>query len=143
MIDQGHLEQARIELADSLGRDPSMTELADRSSISIKRINYLKNFNNPLAEGTILGANAANPDAGSFLPTVQQNSGVWDELVYDDLGDTDKKIMEWTLGMHGEKSLANSVIAKKLRLSPGAISQRKQNIQKMLDQQQELSPFNG
>jgi len=143
MIDQGHLEQARVELSDSLGRDPSMTELADKSSISIKRINHLKTFNRPLAEGTILGANAANPDSGAFLPTVQQSSGVWAELVYDDLGDTDKKVMEWTLGMHGAESLTNSAIAAKLRLSPGAISQRKLNIQKMLDQQQELSPFNG
>lgn len=143
MIDQGHLEQARVELADSLGRDPSITELADRSKISIKRINHLKNFNHPLAEGTILGANATNPDAGAFLPMVDQTSGVWQELVYDDLANTDKKIMEWTLGLHGEQVLSNSAIAQKLRLSPGAISQRKQNIQKMLDKQQELSPFNG
>lgn len=142
MIDKGHLEQARVELSDSLGREPSMSELADRSKISIKRINHLYKFNSPLAEGTVLGSNAADPDSGSFLPSVKQDSGPWLEMIYDDLGDTNKKIMEWTLGMHGSDKLSNSAIATKLRLSPGSISQRKQSIQYLLDQQ-ELSPFNG
>jgi DNA-binding NarL/FixJ family response regulator len=49
--------------------------------------------------------------------------------------------MEHTLGLHGKKVLSNQEIARKLRLTPGAVSQRKATIQQLLNQEQELSPF--
>jgi hypothetical protein len=52
-----------------------------------------------------------------------------------------QKIMEHSLGLHGQPRLPNHEIAKLLRLSPGAISQRKARIQQTLDKESELSPF--
>jgi DNA-binding NarL/FixJ family response regulator len=37
--------------------------------------------------------------------------------------------------------LQNGRIAEKLRISPGRVSQRKQVIQRMVDQEDSLSPF--
>jgi len=54
---------------------------------------------------------------------------------------TNQKIMEWTFGLYGSPQLSNQAIAQRLKLSPGAISQRKANIQRILDQEQDLSVF--
>ena len=67
----------------------------------------------------------------------------WTEIVYQDLGPVDQKIMEMSLGMHGQKKLSNLEIAKKLNRSPGAITQRKMRIQELLNQESDFSPFIG
>ena len=140
-IDQSHVEQARNALADELGREPSSTELADKTGLSQRRLTYIRRFKYPLAEGT-LTYRMSQEDEGGFMPAVDAGDGdSWLEFVYSDLDGTNKKIMEWTLGMHGSKQLSNLAIAKNLRLSPGAISQRKAAIQELINQQQELSPF--
>jgi DNA-binding NarL/FixJ family response regulator len=46
--------------------------------------------------------------------------------------------MEHTLGMNNKKVLSNQEIARKLGLSPGAISQRKARIQQLLDRREDL-----
>lgn len=138
-IDQGRVENARAELVDRLGRDPSATELADYTGLSVKRLDYLRQFKHPLAEGTVVGP--TGEDSVGFLPAVQQSSNAWAEVVYSDMDAINQKIMEWTLGLHGEPVLSNQEIARRLRVSPGAISQRKLVIQKLLNREEELSPF--
>ena len=73
------------------------------------------------------------------MPAVMQNDPTgWHEFVYNDLNEVDKAIMEYTLGLHGIKKLPATEIAKKLNISPGAISQRSQRIQAKLNQREEL-----
>jgi DNA-binding NarL/FixJ family response regulator len=50
-------------------------------------------------------------------------------------------ILEHALGLHGKPVLQNQQIAKKLRLSPGAVSQRKAKIQAKLNLQDDLHVF--
>jgi hypothetical protein len=79
---------------------------------------------------------------GGFSPGVNRpESEAWIQFVYDDLSPTDQKIMEWTLGLHGQPTMSNQDIAQKLKRTPGAISQRKKMIQDLLNQERELSPF--
>jgi len=137
-LDRQYLDQQEEELRTELGRDPNVDELADRAKISAKRINYVRSTGRAVAEGQFVG-----PE-GPFQPAVEQPStGAWQEFVYSDLDPTNKKIMEWAVGMHGQPQLSNLEIARRLRLTPGAISQRKRNIQQILDQEQDLSPFMG
>lgn len=139
-MDQGFVERARLELSEELGRDPTQVELADRTGLSVKRINYVNKFRYPVAEGSILGE-ATDDEGGGFMPAVDQGpTSTWHEFVYSDLDDTNQKIMEWTLGMHGQPVLSNQAIARKLRITPGAVSQRKAKIQQILNQE-ELNPF--
>jgi len=49
--------------------------------------------------------------------------------------------MEHTLGMHGKRVLSNQDVARKLKLSPGAISQRKARIQSKMDLAEDLKVF--
>lgn len=138
-MDQGYIERAKAELGDELGRDPSMAEISDRTGISPKRINYVSKFRYAMAQGAF--SNLGEGENDDFSPAVDQvGNNTWFEFVYSDLDPTNQKIMEWTLGLHGQKMLSNQDIARKLRMTPGAVSQRKAKIQNILNQE-ELNPF--
>ena len=89
--------------------------------------------------------NSGDAESAGFMPNVvpDDDGDSWAEFVYFDMDAVNKKIMEWTLGLHGSDTFSNIEIARKLRLTPGAVSQRKQSIQKILNQRQDLDPFNG
>jgi len=138
-LDHGHMMRAIAELEDDLGREPTTDELADYSRLSRKRIAQLRKFQPGVAQGTLTAAGEAG-QAG-WNPAVQQESDAWLRLVHSDMDATNQKIMEWTFGLYGSPQLSNQAIAQRLKLSPGAISQRKANIQRILDQEQDLSVF--
>ena len=80
-------------------------------------------------------------DAGMFMPATrpaQEDNTSWVEFVYSDLNSTDQYILERSMGLHGHAVLSPGQLAKDLKLSPGAISQRMQKIQNKLDQRDEL-----
>ena len=128
------LNQAHQELADSLKRTPSDSELADHTSMSLKRIRHIRGFGRPeLAESSL-----TNPEGEMMLPGVQQPDPhkMWMEYVHHDLTPLDQQIMEWKTGYGGKPVLPNQEIAKKLNLSPGAISQRAAKIAEKLSELQ-------
>lgn len=140
-LEQGHALTAENELRDELGREPTAYEIADRAGMSLRRLQHVRSYRAPLSEGALAGR-AADEDNADYSPAVvQPHTRHWAEFVYDDMDPVNQKIMEWTLGLHGQPRLSNQAIAAKLRLSPGAISQRKAIIQHRLDQQDILSPF--
>lgn len=137
MLDRRTIASAEQALEDELGREPTDDELAQRTGYSLKRLRKIRSYNPAMSEGFFAGMGE-----GGFAPGVQQpESEAWVQFVYDDLAPTDQKIMEWTLGLHGRPTLSNQQIAQKLKRTPGAISQRKKIIQDLLDQEQDLSPF--
>lgn len=144
-LDQGRLVEAENVLRDMYGRDPSAMELADHTGLSLKRIKHVRSFKPAIAEGTLEGyAEQSDEPGGGFSPAVlsrQQGPDPWLEFIYYDLDPINKKIMEWTLGLHGTKPLSNQRIAAKLGVSPGAVSLRKATIQQILDRKQELGMF--
>ena len=142
-IDQSNLAQTVTKLSDSLGREPTLDEVADSSGLSKKRLAHVKKFTPGTALGTFM--NSGDTESAGFMPNVvpDDDGDSWAEFVYFDMDTVNKKIMEWTLGLHGSDTFSNIEIARKLRLTPGAVSQRKQSIQKILNQRQDLDPFNG
>lgn len=136
LIDQGRMVEATNELKDRLGRDPTDTELADFAGFSTKRLEHIRKFAQPLAEGTVLKG-IGDEESGGFIPGTRNIMGEdldpWIEAVYFDADPVSKKIIEWTFGLHGSKTLTNKEIASRLGLSPGAISQRKAVIQKQIN----------
>jgi hypothetical protein len=136
LLDRAALQRHEQELHDELGRDPSDAELADWSGFSVKRISQVRAFRPAIASGTL--------ESAGVMPGVERTtplSDTWTQIVYNDLGSTDQRILEHTLGLHGRSKLSNQEIAAKLGLSPGAISQRKAKIQKLLDEEQGISPL--
>lgn len=144
-LDKYHLENAVKELRATLGREPTDHQLADATGFNPARIAKVRSYRSGLSEGHLEDLEAAGvgySGGGSAVPGAVPKSH-WQEIVYDELDDYHRAIMELTFGLNGRRPLQNQDIARKLGRSPGAISQAKLRIQKMLDEEHELSPFGG
>lgn len=139
-LDASYLDRAEAELSEQLGREPSLQELSDYSQLAPRRIQHVRQFRLPVSEG-FLGSLATSEDGSGFSPAVQQPRTIQPvDLVYPDLDPLNQKILEWTLGLHGRPVLSNQEIARRLRLTPGAISQRKLRLQQLLDEAADYLP---
>lgn len=127
-LEQKKVKEAIERFTDDHRREPSMSELADYTGLSVKRLTKLLSANQVINESSTL-----TDDSGK--DTMSQ-SGLTDndyfEYVYASVDPINQKIMEWTSGLHGVKPLSNNEIAQKLRISPAAVSQRKAKIQQLL-----------
>lgn len=137
-LDLNNLRQSENVLRDKLGRDPADSEVADHTGLSIKRLTYIRGMHPSYAEGSYQRPTDEGEDI--YQPAVQDKANVkqWHEFVYHDLGPIDQVIMEHTLGLHNKPILQNAEVARKLGVSPGAISQRKARIQGKLDLRDEF-----
>lgn len=137
-LDLHHLRMSENELRDKLGREPSDMELADHTSLSRRRIEYIRKAQPGLAEGAMAPEGEADEGQGIGPGVVGPENDTWVNFVYHDLSPVDQVIMEHTLGLHGKPVLPKQHIAAKLRLSAGAISQRAAKIQEKIDRKDEL-----
>lgn len=145
-LDLIHFNRSKSELSDYLDRDPSSHELAQHLGVSMARLNKLRAYRPPTTEGQMF-TQAARHGIEDFVgPAVRAQDtradDAWTDYVYGDLEPIDQAIMEHSLGLYGNPRISGQEIAKKLRLSPGAVSQRAARIQQLLDQQDELG-FRG
>ena len=124
------INRLETELADELGYNPSVEELADKSGISVRRIQKLKQMVRPVvAEGTLQSTDTDEGPVGlnPAVDTVRSMSGV-EEAAYESLSPRDKQIFDMKTGKHGQKLLSNQEIATRLGVTPALISQRTQTI---------------
>jgi DNA-directed RNA polymerase specialized sigma subunit len=139
------LARAEKELNDELGREPSTRQLADYTGLPASRIEKIrKSTLNVVPDSHVLGegADGVQAEAGDMaVDNDQEAFRSWVRFVQSDLGDIDQAILSHTLGLDGAAVLSNKDLAKRLMLSPGAISQRKARIQQILDRGPELNVF--
>ena len=130
------LEESGHRMEDDLGRPPSDLELADYTGLSLTRIAHVRKGIRPISEGQ-LSKSINDPN---FVPNVAagDNSDAWVEFVHSDMSPRDQIILERSMGLHGHKPTSLTDIAKHLKVTPAAISQRLQVIQKALDRREEL-----
>jgi DNA-directed RNA polymerase sigma subunit (sigma70/sigma32) len=140
LLENQKLKTYTQEMEDELGREPTDAELSNRLGVSLDRLKKIRQYQPGMSLGQAESEDPMQGAPASSLPG-QRDQDYWVELVYQDLNPVDQKILELSLGLHGHKKLSNQEIAKKLNRTPGAISQRKIQIQKVLDQEQDLSPF--
>lgn len=145
-LDRNRMSSSENELREQLGRDPSDAELADHAGISLRRIGHIRAMPGAFAEGSLTRYD--EDGAGVWQPPVQQQTSdkvqqSMFKFVYHDLDPISQVIMEHTVGMHGKPVLENQQIAQKLRMSPGAVSQRKLKIQQQLDSLSSTGLFGG
>lgn len=142
VLDRQQLDESTKELEDWLGREPSDKELADKTGLSLKRIKYIRQAQNPLAEGTYTGWKEQSENAPLLPPVEQQDNDAWVNFVYHHLADVKNSslpvVMEYTLGLHGKPKLSTAQLAQKLGVSPGRVAQYRAQIQEKLDQQHDL-----
>lgn len=111
-------------LRDDLGRDPTDEEIADETGMSVKRIKDVRG--KAVATITSSQYDGAEDDDMSYTPGVITPSKVpfAQEVVYHDLPDRDKFIFDHAIGAHGAKKMTAVEVAKKLGITPAAVSQR-------------------
>ena len=123
-----HMETVSAQLEDELGRAPSIEELADRSGVNYETITKLNQQHYPqIAEREMASEDGSQMTAGD--QAVQgDDRDVWLRAIYHDLGPVDQYIMQHTWGLYGANKLDTDQIARKLRVTPGRVSQRRARI---------------
>lgn len=141
--ERAHLSEIEKQLQDELGREPDLLELADRTGLSAKRIEYIRKAHKPIIAGSLTDETGETYSPASSIPGAPSPQDAWIELVYHDLGPVDRRILDHTLGLHGAKQLPAGEIARRLGVSPAAVSQRRAKIQALLDEQFSTRIFGG
>lgn len=121
-LDGYRLFQAENEFQDEHGREPTLTELADMTHLSPRRI---KNIRQKLK--AVVMDTAATSENGDQLAATMETDFTKDALdyIYHEADTTDKKLLEYMTGYGGEDILDNKAIMAKLKLTPVQLSRRK------------------
>ena len=104
------------------GLEPSDSEIADRLGIPMARV------------ASARGGVAPEVVSGEIFSKEDpvDDNGMIQDFVYYSLPKTDQTIMEYALGYNGVKTLPSTEIARKLKISPSAVSQRLTKIRQMI-----------
>jgi DNA-directed RNA polymerase specialized sigma subunit len=144
-LDYTRFNESENELRDRLGRDPTDDETADATGLSTRRIQKIRAFNQPVSEGMttreVMDEESYGGDVASTIPNNTRAANAWFNFVYEDLSPVDKLIADMTLGRNGRRQTSTQEIARRLNITPGAVSQRAAKIQAMLDKQYTQSTF--
>lgn len=140
-IDQSAIRHAETELENELGRAPNDMEIADHTGISLKRLGHIRNAKPGINSSRFVDEKGDIFSPASTRPDDDPNDDIWQTMVYYDLNNTDKLIMEHSLGLRGKQVLENRELARILGITPGAVSQRRSRIQAMLDERYTHSVF--
>jgi DNA-directed RNA polymerase specialized sigma subunit len=121
------LDTQRRRLQLDLDREPTDEELADHAGIAVARIKKLRSKVRP----SITESALVDPESEELmLPGVMTGNTLdfASEAVYTGLSPREKQIFDWKTGTHGQPQLANQEIARRLGITPAAISQITANI---------------
>lgn len=142
-LDRQHLDSSFTELRDQLGRDPSDLELADKVGLSLKRIAHVRKAVPGYAESQLrdLGEEGESVTAAPAVRGGPEDDRAWLEFVYHSVQPLDQLILEHTMGMNGKAVLSNQDLARRLRVTPSAVSQRKAKLQGYLNERAGLEGF--
>ena len=124
------IARVKLELADELGHEPSIEELADATGLSVRRIGKLAAMSRPvISEGALSQPGSGDAEA-AILPGVDspRNLSTVEDAVYESLTPRDKAIFDMKTGKHGKTALSNQQIAARFGVTPALISQRTQAI---------------
>jgi DNA-directed RNA polymerase specialized sigma subunit len=109
------LQKLEQDLEHTLGRQPTVEELAHHSGFSMDGVSHmLKSKKNSTGLSQLFDAPAL----------FDSSNDEWIKFVYHDLPDRDKLIFEHRTGFGGKKILDNAAIAKKLNLSISTLNNR-------------------
>jgi len=129
LLEKNKIQKATDSFMADYGREPNMVELADLSGLSIKRIAHVRKYDPQKAESQML-----TEKGDTFFTKSSDPQKIWADYVYYDLDPIDKKIFEWLTGHGGTDIISKRDIAKRLKISSPAVSQRVNKIIKMMEQ---------
>ncbi len=140
IMDMRKLMSTEEELASELGRPPTLSELADRTGLSERRIEKIKQYQSIGYEGSFEQSQGGS--AGSLPALRTKEDAIRKEaiqILYESLDDErDRYIMENAFGLNQKKPKQLSALAKELKMSPATISRRLEKFNNQLAEIQEL-----
>lgn len=133
-LDLKSVDRHENELRYTLGRDPTVDELSDTSGISSSRIQSIRRkYAVPIVTEDAFRGDDNEPTLPGTVAGLDPQT-LWIEAVYPDLDPADKKIVDWTLGWHGQSRLSKTEMAARLKVSVAAVTQRAARISRRFDE---------
>lgn len=130
-MDLSSLNNKNNEFVAEHGYEPSEDELSDYTGLSRRRIEHLRKYDR--AQVSEQQLQPRGEDDPRSLPAVSGDDSMWEDYVYDGLGEIDKRIYDLKTGKRGsQRPLSVSEIANKLRMTPSAVSQRMKRVSDMI-----------
>jgi len=139
------LKRHESEFYENKGRPASDSELADLVGISMKQINKIRSLDKKTYSENFTAFAGENPVTTQELVAAQNDQAKQDVLatMYSSLTAPEQVIVEHKLGYNNKKILSNNDIARKLKMSPGRVSQLTANLAAKLDEYAAISQRNA
>jgi DNA-directed RNA polymerase specialized sigma subunit len=121
---------------ENKGRAASDSELADMTGLSVKQIGKLRGLDKKSYSESFTAFTGENPVTAQELTATPDSKIKEDTLaaMYGSLSPQEQYILEHKLGYNNNKILSNNDIAKKLKMSPGRVSQITASLAAKLDE---------
>ena len=123
----------QAEYRDRYGMDPSVSLVQDQLNMSRQRVLRAEGVSGERPASEMQSEKGEAPAASSRTP-----DEIWADYVYHDLDEVGKKIFEWTTGYNGRDTLSKTEIARRLKVTPAAVSSSISKILRRLDEGLEL-----
>ena len=120
-LERLQIQRAIREWTADNGTDPTTEDISVATGLSRKRIDAVMN-NKPVLSESML----QTPEGESLVgaPDTDRALDLYNHAIYDELDAKDRKIYEWCTGYGKGEKLPNTEIAKRLNMTPAAVSQR-------------------
>jgi hypothetical protein len=118
-LDRRQLDKLIRDYTIDNGVEPSKQWLSDQSGMPIKKINRLLNV-----QGQTSSSATTNEQGDSLVAAPRTAIQLYEDTLYQEMDETDKKIYEWLTGYQGSPMLDRRTVAQKLKISLPALSQR-------------------
>jgi DNA-directed RNA polymerase specialized sigma subunit len=116
-LDLYNISRFKRDYFEKYDTDPSVPQIQDALGMSRKRVLQAEDVK-PEVAGSQMETEKGD------MPGRERSNNIWNDYVYHDLDETGRKIFEWTTGYNGRPILKKTEIAKRLKISPPAVSQR-------------------
>lgn len=118
-LDKRNLEKLIHDYTIDNGFEPSYQWLSDQSGMPIKKISRILSIQGYTSTSMTKG------ESGDSMDKAPRNAiQLYEDTLYQELDEKNKKIYEWLTGYNGSPMLDRATVAKKLKMTLPALSQR-------------------
>lgn len=118
-LDKKSLERVIRDYTIDNGEEPSRQQLADLTGVSMKKIDRLLNI-----KGSTSSSMTTSEQGDSLDRAPRTAITLYEDTLYQELDPTNQKIYDWLTGYNGAPMLSRQDVAKRLKMTPAALSQR-------------------
>lgn len=127
-LDQLNVVRYKQSYRERYGTEPSIAKLQDALGMSRKRVQ------NALGLRREVSSTQAESEKGDVMFGEDTPNKAWADYVYHDQDEIGRKVMEWTTGYNGVEQLPKKEVARRLKVTPAAVSKRVSGILGQLEE---------